>query len=42
MVRATLSDKWLVFSMESDPSLYNESLFVAMGIKGLELGVQKS
>jgi hypothetical protein len=28
--------------MKSDPTLYNESLFVATGIRELELGVQKS
>jgi hypothetical protein len=42
VVRATHSDMWNVFSMESDPSLYNESLLVARGIRELELGVQKS
>jgi hypothetical protein len=31
-----------VFYMGSDPSLYNESLFVARGIRKLEFGVQKS
>jgi hypothetical protein len=29
-----------VFSVGSDQSLYNESLFVARGIRELELGVQ--
>jgi hypothetical protein len=28
--------------MGSDPSLYNESLLVARGIRELELGVQKA
>jgi hypothetical protein len=32
-------DKTHVFSTGSDPSLYNESLFVARGLRELQLGV---
>jgi hypothetical protein len=39
---ATHSDRWHLFSMVPDPSLYNKSLLVARGIRGLELVVQKS
>jgi hypothetical protein len=41
VVRAMHCDTSYVFSMRSDPGLYNESMFVARGITELESGVQK-